>query len=74
MNQEEWRAAWRRRDKRDRKKVNQRWVDRWWFKKMLPKAMYDKYEIHHMWEKGAVCYLITPLAHRGALRKGNRKK
>jgi hypothetical protein len=74
MNQEEWRAAWRRRDKRDRKKVNQRWVDRWWFKKMLPKAMYDKYEVCHDWENEAVCTLLTPFIHRGALRKGNIKK
>jgi hypothetical protein len=74
MNKKEWRALWRARDKRDRKKVNQRWMDRWYFKKVLPKAMYDKYEICHDWGNGAVCTLQTPWMHRGALRKGNIKK
>lgn len=74
MNQEDWRYLWRQRDKRDRKKVNKRWMDRWYFKKVLSKAMYDRYEIHHNWDNGAVCYLVTPLVHRGALTKGNIKK
>ena len=74
MNQEHWQALWRARDKRDRKKVNMRWMDRYYFKKVLSKTIYDKYEIHHNWANGAVCYLITPLAHRGASTKGNMKK
>lgn len=74
MKKEDWQRLWRDRDKRDRKKVNQRWMDRWYFKKVLPKAMYDRYEVCHDWENGAVCTLLTPLAHRGAWSKGNRRK
>lgn len=74
MNQEHWQHLWRTRDKRDRKKVNRRWMDRYYFKKVLPKAMYDLYEIHHDWLNGAACYLLTSLVHRGALTKGNSKK
>lgn len=74
MTQKDWQHLWRMRDKRDRKKVNRRWMDRWYFKKVLPKEMYDKYEVCHNWDNGAVCTLFTPLAHRGALTKGNKKK
>lgn len=74
MNREDWRRLWRERDMRDRKKVNRRWMDRWYFKNVLPKAMYDKYEICHDWDNGAVCTLQTPLVHRGAKYKGNKKK
>ena len=74
MKREVWRRLWRERDKRDRKKVNIRWMDRWWFKKKLPKEMYDRYEIHHDWDNGATCYLFTPLKHRGAWFKGNMEK
>ncbi|MBE9593903.1 MAG: hypothetical protein IMF19_10555 [Proteobacteria bacterium] len=74
MNEEDWRYLWRIRDKRDRKKVNIRWMDRWYFKRVLPKAMYDQYEIHHDWQNGAICYLFTPLMHRGAWSKGNKKE
>ena len=74
MNEEDWRYLWRQRDKRDRKKVNQRWMDRWYFKKVLPKAMYDRYEVCHDWDNGAVCTLQTPWAHRGALTKGNKRE
>lgn len=74
MTQKDWQRLWRERDKRDRKKVNRRWVDRYYFKKVLSKEMYDRYEIHHNWLNGATCYLLTPLAHRDALTKGNRKE
>ena len=74
ITQEDWRHLWRERDKRDRRKVNQRWVDRWYFKKVLPKAMYDKYEVCHNWDNGAICTLQTPWTHRGARYKGNMKK
>jgi hypothetical protein len=74
MTQEDWQRLWRIRDKRDRKKVNQRWVDRWYFKKVLSKEMYDHYEVCHEWGNGARCTLLAPLAHRGALTKGNRKE
>ena len=71
--QKDWQHLWRTRDNRDRKKVNQRWMDRWWFKKMLPADMYNKYEIHHNWSNGAICYLLTPFVHRDAKYKGNKK-
>ena len=73
MKKEDWQYLWRIRDKRDRKKVNTRWMDRHYFKKALSKEMYDKYEIHHTWHNGAICYLLTPWAHRGAKYKGNKK-
>lgn len=74
MTKKDWQHLWRMRDKRDRKKVNRRWMDRWYFKKVLPKAMYDQYEVCHDWDNGAVCTLQTPLVHRDALTKGNKKK
>jgi hypothetical protein len=74
MKREDWQHLWRMRDTRDRKKVNRRWMDRYYFKKVLSEAMYDKYEICHDWDNGAVCTLQTPLAHRGAVTKGNIKK
>lgn len=74
MKREDWQRLWRIRDRRDRKKVNIRWMDRWYFKKILPKAMYGQYEIHHDWNNGAICYLFTPWKHRGAEFKGNKKK
>lgn len=73
MKREHWQRLWGIRDKRDRVKVNIRWMDRWYFKKKLSKEMYDKYEIHHDWINGAVCYLLTPFFHRGAKSKGNKK-
>ena len=74
MNKEDWQHLWRIRDKRDRKKVNMRWMDRYYFKKVLPLEMYNRYEVHHDWLNGAICYLFTPLRHRGAWFKGNKKK
>jgi len=74
MTREDWQYLWRMRDKRDRKKVNIRWMDRWWFKKALSKEMYDKYEVCHDWDNGAVCTIQTPYMHRGAKYKGNKKK
>ena len=71
--QEDWQHLWRMRDKRDRKRVNQRWMDRYYFRKVLSKGMYDKYEICHDWDNGAVCTLQTPFMHRGAKYKGNRR-
>jgi len=68
-----WRQYWRDRDRRDRAKCNIRWTDRYFFKKHLSKEMYDKYEIHHLWSRGAICFLKTPFEHRGARRKGNIK-
>lgn len=66
------RYYWRRRDKKDRVKCNIRWMDRYFFKKHLSKEMYNKYEIHHDWKNGAICFLFTPFKHRGARYKGNR--
>ena len=57
MNKEGWQRLWRIRDKRDRKKINTRWMDRWYFKKVLSKEMYDKYEVCHDWDNSAVCTL-----------------
>jgi len=74
MIRADWQYLWRVRDRRDRKKVNIRWMDRWWFKEALSKEMYDKYEICHDWDNGAVCTLQTPYMHRGAKYKGNKKK
>jgi len=74
MNKEDWQHLWRIRDKRDRKKVNIRWMDRYYFRKVLPTEMYNRYEVHHDWLNGAVCYLLTPLRHRGVWFKGNKKK
>ena len=74
MKKEDWQYLWCIRDKRDRKKVNIRWMDRHYFKKVLSKEMYDKYEVCHDWGNGAVCTLLTPWAHRGAKYKGNHKK
>ena len=59
-----WQEYWRARDKRDRKRCNIRWMDRYHFKKMLPKEIYEKYEIHHEWVNGARCILLTPEEHR----------
>ena len=74
MSEVDWRHLWRMRDRRDRKKVNTRWMDRYYFRNVLSKEMYDKYEVCHDWENGAVCTLLTPLMHRGAEYKGNRKR
>ena len=74
MKKEDWQRLWRIRDKRDRKKVNIRWMDRWFFRKVLPEEMYDKYEVCHDWDNGAVCTLLTPWRHRGAKYKGNRER
>ena len=68
-----WRQYWRDRDKRDRVKCNIRWMDRYFFKKHLSEEMYNKYEIHHDWVNGAICFLRTPFEHRGARYKGNIK-
>lgn len=67
-----WQHYWKRRDKKDRVKCNIRWMDRYFFKKHLSEEMYNKYEIHHDWKNGAVCFLFTPFKHRGAEYKGNR--
>lgn len=69
-----WQRYWRNRDKVDRVKCNIRWTDRYFFKTHLPKEMYDRYEVCHDWENGAVCRLLTPFECRGARYKGNIKK
>lgn len=74
MKREDWQYLWRIRDRRDRKKVNIRWMDRWYFKRVLSEAMYNQYEIHHDWDNNATCYLFTPWKHRSAKYKGNKKK
>ena len=46
--------------------------DRRWFKKHCT-PIFNKYEIHHDWENGGMCYLVTHEEHKKIHKEGGKK-